>query len=131
MANLLWTDKKRPCLGLPWSFTRYTITPEKLLIHTGFLHKKEEEIRLYRILDVTLRQSLGQRIFGLGTIHCCSADHSTPEFDIRSVKHSRKVRDLLSDQVEQERERKRISAREFMGGAEDEDMREEGWEHEH
>ena len=129
MANLLWTDKKRPFLGLPWSFTRYTITPEKLLIHTGFLHKKEEEIRLYRILDVTLRQSLGQRI--LGTIHCCSADHPTPEFDIRSVKHSRKVRDLLSDQVEQERERKRISAREFMGGAEDEDMREEGWEHEH
>lgn len=131
MANLLWTDKKRPFLGLPWSFTRYTIAPEKLLIHTGFLHKKEEEIRLYRILDVTLRQSLGQRIFGLGTIHCCSADHSTPEFDIRSVKHSRKVRDLLSDQVEQERERKRISAREFMDGAEDEDMREEGWEHEH
>lgn len=131
MANLLWTDKKRPFLGLPWSFTRYTITPEKLLIPTGFLHKKEEEIRLYRILDVTLRQSLGQRIFGLGTIHCCSADHSTPEFDIRSVKHSRKVRDLLSDQVEQERERKRISAREFMDGAEDEDMREEGWEHEH
>ena len=131
MANLLWTDKKRPFLGLPWSFTRYTITPEKLLIHTGFLHKKEEEIRLYRILDVTLRQSLGQRIFGLGTIHCCSADHSTPEFDIRSVKHSRKVRDLLSDLVEQERERKRISAREFMGGAEDEDIREEGWEHEH
>ena len=131
MANLLWTDKKRPFLGLPWSFTRYTITPEKLLIHTGFLHKKEEEIRLYRILDVTLRQSLGQRIFGLDTIHCCSADHSTPEFDIRSVKHSRKVRDLLSDQVEQERDRKRISAREFMGGAEDEDMREEGWEHEH
>ena len=131
MANLLWTDKKRPFLGLPWSCTRYTSTPEKLLIHTGFLHKKEEEIRLYRILDVTLRQSLGQRIFGLGTIHCCSADHSTPEFDIRSVKHSRKVRDLLSDQVEQERERKRISAREFMGGAEDEDMREEGWEHEH
>ena len=30
MANLLWTDKKRPFLGLPWSFTRYTITPEKL-----------------------------------------------------------------------------------------------------
>ena len=131
MANLLWTDKKRPFLGLPWSFTRYTITPEKLLIHTGFLPKKEEELRLYRSLDVTLRQSLGQRIFGLGTIHCCSADHSTPEFDIRSVKHSRKVRDLLSDQVEQERERKRISARDFMGGAEDEDMREEGWEHEH
>ena len=131
MANLLWTDKKRPFLGLPWSFTRYTITPEKLLIVTGFLRKREEEIRLYRILDVTLRQSLGQRIFGVGTIHCCSADHSTPEFDLHSIKHSRKVRDLLSDQVEQERERKRISAREFMGGAEDEEMREEGWEHEH
>ncbi len=109
-----WYDRKRTFLGLPLSFTRYFLTEEKLLVRTGFLSMKEEEVRLYRILDVTLKRSLRQRIFGLGTIHCCSADKSTPEFDILSVKNSEWVKETLSDLVEQERSRKRISGRECL-----------------
>ena len=84
--NVVWQDRKRTLFGLPWSFTKYSLTEEKLLVETGFLNKKEEEIRLYRIMDVTLKRSFGERIFGLGTIHCCSADRSTPEFDILRIK---------------------------------------------
>lgn len=119
-----WRDRKRTLFGLPWSFTVYKLTDEKLLIETGFLNKKEEEVRLYRIMDVTLRRSLGERLFGLGTIHCCSADKSTPEFDIKRVKHSERVKEMLSDMVESQRELKRVSSREFMqsgDGGEDED----------
>ena len=65
---ILWTDKKRPFLGLPLSFTRYTLTEEKLMISSGFFNKREEEIRLYRIEDVTLNRTLGERICGVGTI---------------------------------------------------------------
>ena len=111
----LWTDKKRPFLGLPLSFTRYTLSEEKLCIATGFFNRKEEEIRLYRITDLTLHRSFGERLFGLGTIHCCSADKTTPEFDIRFIKDSCIVRDMLSDLVESERDRKRVSMREFTG----------------
>ncbi|MBE6737709.1 MAG: PH domain-containing protein [Ruminococcaceae bacterium] len=110
----VWTDKKRPLFGLPLSFTRYKLTEERLLIETGFLSKKEEEIRLYRIMDLTLLRPLGQRIFKLGTIHCCTADKSTPEFDVLKVKDAEKVRDLLSELVEKQREAKRVSGREFM-----------------
>jgi len=101
----------------------YKLTEEKLLIETGFLSKQEEEIRLYRIMDLTLRRPLGQRIFGLGTIHCCTADKSTPEFDIRRIKNPSEVKEQLSDMIEQQRELKRISAREFMmdGDSFDED----------
>lgn len=116
MADILWKDRKRTFLGLPWSFTRYSITSEKLLVDVGFLRRNEEEIRLYRILDITLRRSLCQRIFGIGTIHCCSADKSTPEFDIKNVKRPIEVKNLLSDLVETEREKKRVSSREFMMG---------------
>lgn len=112
--EIIWTDKKRPFLGLPLSFTRYTLTKEKLIITVKFLSIHEEEIRLYRIMDVTLKQSLFQRIFGVGTIHCCSADTSTPEFDITSVKIPKKVRDLLSDTVEKERHEKKIASAEFI-----------------
>lgn len=112
--DIIWTDKKRPLFGLPLSFTRYTLTKEKLIITVKFLAMHEEEIRLYRIMDVTLKQSLFQRMFGVGTIHCCSADTSTPEFDITSVKMPRKVRDILSDTVETERKNRKISSTEFI-----------------
>ncbi len=112
--NYVWKDRKRTIFGLPLSFTVYKLTEEKLIIETGFFSKKEEEIRLYRIMDLTLQRPFGQRIFGLGTIHCCTADKSTPEFNISKIKKSSSVRDMLSDMVESERDEKRVSAREFM-----------------
>lgn len=120
MADILWKDRKRTLFGLPWSFTRYSYSKEKLYIKTGFFNIKEEEVRLYRILDVTLNRKLGERIFGLGTIHCCSADKSTPEFDIRRIKNSEKVKEQLSDLIEAQRVEKRISGREFMSDHDDE-----------
>ena len=115
----VWQDRKRIIFGLPWTFTKYVLTKEKLLIQTGILNTKEEEVRLYRIMDVTLRRSLGQRLFGLGTIHCCSADKSTPEFDIKWIPDSAAVKEKLSDLVEAERMAKRVSSREFMADEDD------------
>lgn len=119
--NVVWQDRKRTLFGLPWSFTKYSLTEEKLLIKTGFLNKKEEEVRLYRIMDVTLKRSLGERIFGLGTIHCCSADRSTPEFDILRIKRSGEIKNMLSDMIEQQRTIKRVASREFMSDQDDND----------
>lgn len=113
-TQYIWTDRKRTFFGLPLSFTVYKLTEEKLYVETGFLSKKEEEIRLYRIMDLTLNRPLFQRIFGLGTIHCCTADKSTPEIDILKIKNSRNVKNMLSDMVEKQREDKRISGREYM-----------------
>ena len=84
--NILWKDKKRPIFGLPLSFTTYQLLEEKLLIDIGLIFKRQEEVRLYRIMDITLRQNILQRIFGVGTIHCSSADQSTPDFDIKDIK---------------------------------------------
>lgn len=121
MENILWKDRKRTLFGLPLSFTKYKLTEEKLIVQTGFFNIKQEEVRLYRIIDVTLNRSFGQRIWGLGTIHCCSADKSTPEFDIKNIKSSEKIKELLSDKVENQRTKKRVTSREYMI-AEDDDM---------
>lgn len=110
----VWKERKRTLFGLPLSFTVYKLTEEKLYIETGFLSKKEEEIRLYRIMDLTLNRPLMQRIFGLGTIHLCTADKSTPEFDVKNIKNSREVKNMISDMVEKQRDEKRVSSREFM-----------------
>ncbi|MCR5628801.1 MAG: PH domain-containing protein [Eubacterium sp.] len=110
----LWSDKKRTIFGLPLSFTRYTLTEEKFIKKSGILSTDEEEIRLYRIRDVSLHQTLGQRLFKVGTIHICSSDISAPELDVVSVKDPRTVKDLISDVVENVRNEKRVGVNEFM-----------------
>ena len=117
--NIIWKDRKRPIFGLPLSFTVYKMTEEKLLINTGILSLREEEIQLYRIMDVTLKCSLLQRIFGVGTIHCCSGDKTTPEFDIKDIKKPSEIKELLSKNIELQRDKKRISGREFLNDIDD------------
>ncbi len=121
MADVVWKDRKRIIFGLPWTFTRYSLTQEKLIVDTGFISRKEDEIRLYRILDITLQRPFGQRIWGLGTIRLNTADKSAPELEIKRIKHARQVKEMLSDMVERERDEKRIAAREFMGYADMDD----------
>ena len=122
----LWRERKRTVFGLPLSFTTYTLTDTRLIIKKGIFNVSEEEIRLYRILDITLKRSFEERIFGLGTIHLCTADQSTPEIDIARIKNSREVRTLLSDQVEKERSERYVGIREYM----DDEAGEDGGVHE-
>ena len=113
-TEYVWQDRKRILFGLPWTFTRYFLTADKLVIDTGFLSRNEDDIRLYRITDITLKRKLWERMCGLGTIHCCSGDKTSPEFDIAHVKDARRVKDMLSDMVEEARDKRRVGVREFM-----------------
>lgn len=113
-SNTVWSDRKRTLFGLPWSFTKYVLTDEKLLIDQGFIRQTEEEIRLYRITDVSLKRTIRDRLDRVGTIHCCSSDRTSPEFEIRRVRDAKHVKDLLSDQVEKQREARGVTVREEM-----------------
>ncbi len=112
--NTVWSDRKHTLFGLPWSFTKYILTDEKLLIIKGFFKQTEEEIRLYRIMDLSLTRSLRERIDRVGTIHCCSSDKTASEFDIKRIRKAREVKELLSDLVEKQRIARGVSIREDM-----------------
>ncbi|MBR5635810.1 MAG: PH domain-containing protein [Pseudobutyrivibrio sp.] len=115
MADILWHDRKRH-FGLPLSFTKYSMSEDRLFVETGFLNLTQNEVRLYRILDLQLKRSLGQRIFGVGSIFVSSSDKNLGTFEIKNVRHSANVKEMLSVQVEQQREAKRVVGREYMGG---------------
>ena len=115
----LWTDKKRTIFGLPLSFTRYILDEERLYIRSGVFTVVEDEVRVYRILDVTLRQTLWQRIFKVGTLHCCSSDSSQKDFDIQSIKNPREVKNLLSELIEAQRMKKRVYYQEGLSMSDD------------
>ena len=115
----LWKDRKRTFLGLPWSFTRYTLFPRKFVLKKGFFTLTEDEILLYRVLDLRLVRTLGQRMFGLGTVVIISGDATSPEFKILNIKKSDKVKELISNLVDAERSRLNLKGRELYGIAED------------
>ena len=88
MPNIVWKDRKRTLFGLPWSFTKYSLSDDRLFISTGFLSTKEDEVRLYRIMDISLKRTLGQRIFGHYTLEeMDAAKHSCdlPRHDYLTV----------------------------------------------
>ena len=118
----LWSDKKRTIFGLPISFTKYTLTDTRLIIKSGFLNIKEDEIMLYRITDITYKASLWERMFGVGKLFCDSADKSATNFIVGPIKEAVKVRDLPSDNVDEQRDKKRIRGNEFFNDSMDDDM---------
>lgn len=120
-TDILWKDKKRGFLGLPLSFTKYSLTKERLFIETGFLNSIENEVRLYRILDVQMTRTLGQKMFGLGSINVHSSDASQKDFTIKNIKKPKYVKELLSELVEKQRDEKRVVNRELMASSQDED----------
>lgn len=108
-AEPLWADKKRPLLGLPLSFTYYTLFPDRLVIESGFLVRRHEELRLYRIGDISLREGLLQRLFGLGSIKLLSNDMTSPKFFLHDIRQPQDVVHLISDLIEEERKRNNVT----------------------
>ena len=105
--KILWSDRKR-YFGLPLSFTKYEISDDRLFQTRGFLNLKYEEILLYRVRDLELSRSFGQRIFGVGTIKVSSSDKSNSELYIINVKEPAAVKELIHQQVEDMKIRRRV-----------------------
>ncbi len=111
----LWRDRKRH-LGLPLSFTSYRLNASKLILNTGMLNLKEEEILLYRIRDISVSETLLDRMFGVGTLTLTSSDSTHPTLTIQHVKHPRLVKEALSKCIEEDRRNRKIRATELMDG---------------
>lgn len=110
----LWQDRKRR-MGLPLSFTRYMLSEDRLFCETGLLNLKADEVLLYRVQDLVLTMTLGQRMFGVGTICVHSSDKSIPHLDLKNVKHPREVKELIHRSVEEAKDRRRMRATEVLG----------------
>ena len=61
---------------------------------------------LYRVRDLVLTMTLGQRIFGVGTVCVHSSD--------KSISH-REVKELIHQNVEAAKDRRRMRTTELMG----------------
>jgi uncharacterized membrane protein YdbT with pleckstrin-like domain len=67
---------------LRWKFTEFVLTNERIIHRTGVISKMSKEIPLERVNDVTVDQSVLDRILGSGTITLESAgEYGQTTFD--------------------------------------------------
>ena len=110
----VWTDKKRTVFGLPLSFTRYFLTETKLITRKGFFNIDEDELEIYKIDDKKLKLPFGQRIVGCGTIIIYSRDRDTPTKEIKCIKNTRKVSEMIDQYLTAVRDKYGIRGRDLI-----------------
>ena len=110
----IWKDRKR-YLGMPLSFTRYAMSEDRLFTSVGFLNIKDDEILLYRVRDIDTKRTLGQRLLGVGTVTVMSSDKTTPVMVLKNIKHPVDVKEMIHQQVEEMKLKRRVRIGEIMG----------------
>ncbi|NLD58479.1 MAG: PH domain-containing protein [Clostridiales bacterium] len=114
----IWKDRKR-ILGMPISFTVYSLSEDRLFVKTGLFNLRTEEILLYRIRDIGTRRTLGQRLFGVGSVQVCSSDHTRPELEVKNIRGAERVKELIHEHVEAMKLQRRMKVTEFLGDDDD------------
>lgn len=106
--NVRYQERKRVLFfGLPWTFTKYIITDDRITVDTGLLKIEENDCYLYKVQDVKLTATLMERIFGLGTITCYTGDVTDAQLMIVHVKRAKEIKDYLLEASEEARRRRR------------------------
>ncbi len=111
----IWKDRKR-YLGLPISFTKYSISKDRIFVEKGLLNTTSEETLLYRVRDISTSISLWQRIFRVGSITLNTSDESTPQIILKNIKRVSQVKELLHQQVEKMKVERRMYVGELLDG---------------
>lgn len=107
--EILW--KGRPFLSLTES---YIITSERIKVISGLIARKVENYELIRIQDIDYKQSIGERIVGLGDITIQGHDPSDPKIVLRNISKPEDVYETLRRGWLNARKKHGLQFREYM-----------------
>ena len=94
-------------LGLPFTFTKYSIKEDVITVDEGLLKTVENDCYMYKVQDVQHSASLLEKIVGLGTVTCFTGDTTHPQLVLQHIKHSKEVKEFILDQSEKARLKRR------------------------
>ena len=104
----VYQERKRLLFfGLPWTFTKYTISPSLLTIDRGFLNTVQDDCYMYKIQDVKLYKSLWERLFKLATLVCYTGDVIHPEIRLEHIKNADAIKAYILQTSEEARIKRR------------------------
>ena len=105
---MAFVEKKRwTFLGLPFTFTKYTITEEQITINSGFFTRVENDCYMYKIQDTVLSVSLIQKIFGIATVICKTSDVTHGQLVLKNIKNAKTIKDFIVECSEEQRLKRR------------------------
>lgn len=93
--------------GLP-SFTKYTITNQRLIIEEGVFTKRTREMELFRIRDLSVKKNLIERICNFGDITLISTDTLNPNVVLKNVRNCGEIKDIIRNAVREERNNQKL-----------------------
>lgn len=70
---------------------RYRLFPDRLEVESGLLTRRIENVELFRVRDVGLRQGVMGRLANFGDVYLQSTDASTPDVRLTSVDAPKQV----------------------------------------
>ena len=108
----LWKDRKH-FMWFPLSFTKYELKHDRLYEETGFFNSTHDELLLYRVVDLTLRQTIWQKLFNTGTVILKAPVDSTPVVRLENIHDPIAVKELLSDLIEEAIKSHKVISREY------------------
>ncbi len=65
--------------------TRYKVTTQRVVVETGLLSKRMDQIDIYRINDFVVERPFGQRLAGTGNLILTAMDRSTPDVRLEGL----------------------------------------------
>lgn len=111
--RLIWQGRPSKLWSPRMALTnRYKLTNQRLIMEYGFIGRRTEEIDLFRVQDVSVKQNPFERIVGMGDISLASADRTTPLKVLHNIVDTVRVKDVLREAARQERQRRRVLVRE-------------------
>lgn len=82
---------------------KYTITNHRVFVRHGLVSIDEQTARLERVQDITLRQTIFDRMFGVGRLQIDTAGSSGGPLEFRALLDPAHVREVLDTAVRAER----------------------------
>ncbi len=110
--RLLWKGRPSPFFSPRLALlTRYKLSNERLTTERGFVGRRTEEIDLYRVNDVAVKQNPFERLLGHGDVRVETTDATSPEQHLLNVADPDRVKDLIRAAARAERQRRRVLLR--------------------
>ncbi|MGH3024568.1 MAG: PH domain-containing protein [Gaiellaceae bacterium] len=83
---------------------KYTITNRRVFVRHGLITVNEQTARLERVQDLLLRQSLFDRLFGVGTLEIDTAGSEGGALEFKALRSPAEVREILDSAVRDQQE---------------------------
>ena len=75
--------------------TYYEVTADRIEYGRGVFSKKVDNLDMFRVVDLKMRRSAADLIFGIGDVELATSDKSNPQFVFENVRKPRQLYEII------------------------------------